>query len=373
VAAAGTAARAQDAAPGITVNGTVEVNYTANFNEPFNGSNTYLFNQKEGQFALNLASLTFAKAATPQSRAGFNIRLVAGEVSRLNFNAGDDNRILEAYGRLLIPLGGKELTFDAGQFVTHVGYETIDIGTNVFFSRNFLFQFPSPFYNAGVRAAYPLSEKLTLTGYIYNRYNGVNDSGNRDPAPGFQLLYNISPTSQLIFNGLGSRENLNYTGAQPGAGFVPDGTPGADNSNVPNNKQQTILDLIYTTQFSPSFKFAFEGLDRFGKDAANNSYNVWGVAGYFMFPFKNGNSANLRAEYLKQDKATSVIGLPATKDFHVGSITASYNLSTGLFPGARTIIEYRYDFAKDPFFAGKGAGELKDTQNSLTIGQVYSF
>jgi len=33
---------------GVTVGGQVEVNYTFNFNEPANNSNTYLYNQREG-------------------------------------------------------------------------------------------------------------------------------------------------------------------------------------------------------------------------------------------------------------------------------------------------------------------------------------
>jgi hypothetical protein len=51
---------------------------------------------------------------------------------------------LKATGRFLVPLSGsRNLKVDAGQFVTHVGYETIEVGTNNFFSRNFLFQFPA--------------------------------------------------------------------------------------------------------------------------------------------------------------------------------------------------------------------------------------
>ena len=123
----------------MTITGTVEANYTANFNKPYNGSNTYLYNTNEGQFSLNLADLRISKAATPTSRYGFMVRPIGGEVARRNFNSADYSggpgvAILEGYGTILVPMGGKDLKVDAGQFVTHVGYETIEIGTNNFFS-----------------------------------------------------------------------------------------------------------------------------------------------------------------------------------------------------------------------------------------------
>ncbi|RYD17409.1 MAG: hypothetical protein EOP88_26740, partial [Verrucomicrobiaceae bacterium] len=58
-------------APGVVVSGVIEANYTVNFNKPYTRSNYgYYFNQKEGQFALNLAEIMISKAATPESRAG---------------------------------------------------------------------------------------------------------------------------------------------------------------------------------------------------------------------------------------------------------------------------------------------------------------
>ncbi len=355
LAAVPSAVQAQETAEdeGIKVNAVIETNYTHNFNRPSTNNNTFLYNNREGQLGLNLAQITLSKAATPTSRAGFTLRLVEGEVRKFSFIPDDDSIILEAYGTFLAPLGDRDLKVDVGQFVTHVGYETIDIGTNNFFSRNFLFQFPSPFYNAGIRAAYPVNDKVTVSGVLYNRYNGRTDDGNRDLAPGFQVVANLSGASSIVFNGLTSRENLG-------------------DSETPNNKQQNVLDLIYTNQFSPRFRFVTEGLYRWGKDADDNSYNLWGLAGYFLFPVReDGSTIGLRAEYLKQSDPTSVLGLPATDGFHIGSVTLTYDLRTGLFPGVRTLFEYRYDFAKDPFFGGRNG--LKDSQSTLTIGQVYSY
>lgn len=357
-------------APGVVVSGVIEANYTFNFNEPLSHQNAlYYFNRREGQFSLNLAEIQIAKAATPESRTGFVIKLVEGEVKRFNFIApdADTNNLLEAYGTMLIPIGGRELKFDAGQFETHVGYETVEIGTNNFFSHNYLFGIPSPFYNAGVRASYPVSSKLTVNGYIYNRYNGRTDDGNRDIAPGFQLVYLPSATSSLVLNGLGSRENLADIGVF--------GTP--PTSTVP--RQQNVLDLIYSNQVNPTTKLAVEGLYRFGKDDADEDYNFFGVAVYGIF-----GPIGLRAEYLADTKGTFILGGSSigagivnptnpNEKSNLGSVTLSYEPKAALFPGARTIIEARYDFASEKYFAKDTAGEFSKNQATLTFGQVYSF
>ena len=389
-------AAAPVAAPPITITGAIEANYTANFNNPFNGSNTYLYNTNANQFALNLADLRIGKTANDTSRVGFFIRLVQGEVARRNFNTGDNNLLLEGYGTFLVPLkGGKDLKVDAGQFVTHVGYETIEVGTNNFFSRNFLFQYPSPFYNGGARASYPVSPKLTVNGYIYNRFNGFYDPGNTDLAPGFQVVYTPSATTSIVLNGLTSRENLNA------ANSVFDGPHTA---TAPDNRRQSIVDLIATSQISPRFKVVAEGLYRFGDysqpvfgdvtaeavtlsslssrqavqiGTRKQSYSVAGGALYGVFTMANGNLLGLRGEYLSQSKADGpIFQYPTSGDKpNLGSVTLSFEPASSLklFPGLRTILEYRLDFAGKDFFPGKDFGTFKKNQSTITIGQVYNF
>ena len=342
--------------PGIVITGVIEANYTFNLNKPVTKENyNYYFNRKEGQFALNLAEVQIAKAATPESRTGFVVKLIEGEVRQYNFIAEDagSTNILEAYGTMLIPLGGKELKFDAGQFETHVGYETLEIGTNNFFSHNYLFSIPSPFYNAGVRASYPVSSKLTENGYIYNRYNGRTDNGNRDIAPGFQLTYALSPASSLVLNGLGSRENLSAPGT------------------AANNKQQSVLDLIYTNQASATTKFVFEGLYRTGKDTANKKYDFYGAALYGIF-----GPVGARVEYLTDSKNTFILGADPNdpnRKVSLSSATLSYEPKAGLFPGARTLLEARYDFSNAKLFAKEDVGDMSKNQFTITLGQVYAF
>jgi len=361
----GTAAFAADApaAPAIAVNATIETNYTANLNKPFNHANyMYAFNSKEGQFALNLAEIKISKPVTDSSRAGFTVKLIEGEMKNSLLSEDGDN-ILEAYGTMLIPAGGKNITFDAGQFETHVGYETMEIGSGNFFSRGYLFSIPEPFYDAGVRAAYPVSSKLTVAGYLYNRYNGRVDNDNTDLAPGFQLAFTPSGTTSIVLNGLTSRENVPLAGAE---GTV--------------NREQSILNLIYSNQISPATKLVLEGVYRFGKDNAatkdGNDYEFYGVSGSGVFSLRGGN-LGIRAEYLVDSKDTYILGADpdgSDKKGNLGSVTLSYEPKMGLFPGVRTLLEYRYDFANVKVFAGEKATDAgKKNESTITLGQVYAF
>lgn len=367
----------------ITITGAIEANYTVNFNQPYNGSNLYIYNTREGQLALNLVDVRLAKPATPTSRLGFFVRPVAGEVARTNFIPDDhatgnsDFTILEAYGTYLVPVRNRDLKVDVGQFVTHVGYETIEVGTNNFFSRNFLFQFPSPFYNAGIRASYPLSARTTVSGFILNRYNGRSDTGNRDLAPGFQVVQTLGGTSTLVINGLYSRENLAANG----------------NFDDSVNRNTGIIDAVYSNQINPRIKIAGEALYRYGKTSNDKNQNLFGGAGYFVYGFTNGNVGAIRAEYLTDTRRPSAYSAGANTVFpvalptpfaggaanqddkpNVGSITASYELKAGIFPGLRTLFEARFDASNYRIFAPKHEGDNgKKSQFTLTAAQIFNF
>jgi hypothetical protein len=91
----------------------------------------------------------------------------------------------------------------------------------------------------------------------------------------------------------------------------------------------------------------------------------------------NGNLLGLRGEYLNQSKADGpIFQYPTSGDKpNLGSVTLSFEPASSLrlFPGLRTILEYRYDFAGRDFFPGKSVDSYKKNQSTFTIGQVYNF
>jgi len=362
--------------PPIVITGSVEANYTLNTNQPESGvNNLYAYNTMDGQFALNLADVRISRAATPDSRVGFFVRTIGGAAGMANFSTNGPS-ILEAYGTMLVPIGKRDIKIDAGQFVTHVGYETIELGSNNFFSRSYIFNIPEPVFHAGVRASIPLSSALTAGIYLYNRYSGTYDVGNRDIAPGFSLAYNPNPKCSVILNGLTSRELILEEG-------------GGDN----DYKQQSILNLIASDQFSKSFKGVVEGVYRFGdythfatvdngEDGTTTvrqkkSYGAYGVAVYGIYSMANSDTIGLRAETFSVDKPdTFLLSYPNSNSKpNIGSVTLSYEPAHLMknFPNLRTIIEYREDFAGKDFFEDKKGSLNKKTQGTITIGQSYSF
>jgi len=59
-------------------------------------------------------------------------------------------------------------TVDAGRFVTPGGFEVYEAKDNWVYSKGLLFTYALPTAHEGVRVAYPLTEQLTLTGYVAN-------------------------------------------------------------------------------------------------------------------------------------------------------------------------------------------------------------
>lgn len=354
------------ATPPVTVTGYVEANYSYNFNEPGNGNTGIFFNDKNAQFALNLADLRVGRAATDTSRVGFQIRAISGEAEKGVFGADAISdggiRILEGYGTILAPWGGKDVKIDVGQFVTHIGYETIEVGSDNFFSKSWVFAIPEPLYHDGVRAAFPLTPKLTGGLYLYNAYNGSYDT-NRDIAPGFSLA--LAPNSNVswILNGLTGREPQGF-----GSRAV----------------QQSILNLIGSDQFTKSFKGVVEGVYRWGdymvsngeSSAMKKSYNSWGVAAYGIFTQKSGDILSLRGDYYTVSKGdTGLLTEADTDKPYIASATLSYEPVTWMkkYPNLRTLLEYREDFAKKDLFIDKSGNGTKKNQGTFTIGEVYSF
>ena len=102
------------------------------------------------------------KAVAKAGDAGFRIDLVAGTFAGLEQSAGlrigDNADLQQAFVSYIAPLGSG-LRFDAGKFVTHMGYELIEgyDGYNDNYSRSLLFNYAIPLTHTGVKASYSLN------------------------------------------------------------------------------------------------------------------------------------------------------------------------------------------------------------------------
>ncbi len=356
LAALSVAALASSAsAQGVQVGGQLEANYSYNFNKPSTRTNTFLFNTMDGAFTNNLGELS-VKRAVSDKEAGYTLRLITGRIQEYFDATYGTGNVLEAYGSTKRDLGGKALTLDFGQFLSHIGLETPDMGSGQFFSKSFNYQFLQPFVHSGVRASFSLGNNMSFMGVLVNRFDGVKDPDNRDLGAGFQLARQ-SDSSSWSLNVLTARENVGTS------------------ANVVT-RDTSVANIVYNNKLSESTSVAVDATVRMGKDIANRTYNVTGFTGYLTKTLGNKNVIGVRAEYLSQDNATTgILPLYATDPTRkptLTSITGSYELK-GAFPGARTLVEFRMDRAGGAIFPGDKATSIKKDQTSLTFAQVFKF
>jgi hypothetical protein len=353
------------------VTGTGDIYYGYNFNKPAITGSTGItgpgyrnFDYKDDTFALGLAEVSVSRATSDTSRFGFTLKLAYGPTVDLLTSAGDtDNKnLLQAYGTYLIPAGKKDITVDAGKFVTHMGNEVIEASGNWNYSRSYLFQYFIPYYHAGVRAAYPISSTVTGTAYVYNGWNNVSYVTNHNKAYGAELVFAPSPSTTWTFNGLTSNEP---------AGSI---TTGGQDSVIAVEQPKTTLEGIWSHALTGALTSVIDLNYDFGKGVIasdtskpNSGWDAYGVAAYLRYVLKNGNAVSLRGEYARDPQGF----LGGIGDVNLKELTATYSVAHSLYKGGELRLEYRYDSASK---AGAFLGTNNAThQNSLTIAEVLTF
>ena len=201
-------------APKFTFSGYIDSYYMLNFNNPTDRSNLGVagneraFDQKSNQFSLGLV----------QTKFGYSTK-TSDVVVDLTFGPNAD---LGQYGNVIGPLGkgttalaikqayfnwkaSDKLTFTAGQFGTHIGYEVIDAPINYNYSLSNLFN-NGPFYHVGLKANYAFSDKFATMVGLVNNVDNLNDNNSSKG-----LIYQVftSPASgwNVYFNGISSNES----------------------------------------------------------------------------------------------------------------------------------------------------------------------
>jgi hypothetical protein len=306
--------------------GFFDFNYFKNLNNPLNGSNTGIsgaaraFDRPENQFQLGLAQTKFTYTRT---KSDVVIDLVFGPHADLG-NYGNyfgplgvgkgttSLAIKQAYFNYKIT---KKLTFTAGQFGTHVGYEVIDAPLNYNYSLSNLFN-NGPFYHIGMKASYAIHPRINLMAGIVNNWDNLYDN-NKFKTAIAQL--NINPTDRIAIY-------LNYIGG--------DETTGAyQNSKDTLHNFKQLLDLVVTAQLTDKFYVglnvvggAASGLGVKPGDTTNKLVNMtrnWGgVAVYTNYQFCKAFGLGIRGDFF--DNTGNVMYIGATD---VRSLTVTGRIS----------------------------------------------
>ncbi len=182
----------------------VDAAYLKDFNHPLND----LFRSRGTTYKLdeplvNMSAAYLRKAATATSRWGMEVTVQAGQDTRVfGFSATAPNLQGSAGLRHLGPTDvsylapiGKGLTIQGGIFASLIGYDGLYAKDNFTYTRPWGADF-TPYLMLGINASYPVTNKLTATGFVVNDYFHLADP-NSVPSFGGQLAYKGSSRLNL--------------------------------------------------------------------------------------------------------------------------------------------------------------------------------
>lgn len=189
----------------------LDVSYVLNFNFPEN----HLWRNRataarHNEFAPNMALAYVRKDATESSRWGMELGVQGGyDSERFAFLQGEREvggadtlrHIHRANVSYLAPVG-KGLTITAGLFNSLIGYESLYAKDNVSYTRSWIAD-NTPYMMFGVNAKYPVTDKLTVAGFIVNGYYHLSHP-NDQPSYGGQWAYKATPQltlTQTVYGG----------------------------------------------------------------------------------------------------------------------------------------------------------------------------
>lgn len=207
---------APPAGPSIKLDGYVEVAYSHNFNEPGNGITNFRgFDNRHDTFMLS--NVVLGGTFDYESLSG-RIALQVGQTPSTYYlgepalpgtgstpTSGADlwKYIQQAYVGWNAPVG-RGLLLQAGIFLSPVGYEGVAVKDNWNWSRSNLF-FGLPFYHTGLKAAYPITDRLTSMVMFSNGWNSVTDSNDWKSITA-QMIYAIPDRVTVSFLYFGGPE-----------------------------------------------------------------------------------------------------------------------------------------------------------------------
>ena len=359
---------------GTTFNFLFDGYYGVNSNNPIGRVNLLrAYDVSSNAVSLNQADIVIENAPDPDNGKRFGARLdlqFGQATATLQGNSVNEPRpdiyrnIFQAYGTYVI---NKRLTVDLGKFASSLGIENNYSQDQLNYSRSFWFNF-LPFYHMGLRAAYKVSDALTVNYWVVNGTNQIEPfNGYKDEFFGLT----IQPKKSVSWN-------VNYYLGQehPDVVFLPNST----NTNLPTeqglpfepiqpapNGKLHIIDSYVTWQASPKLTFALEGdyvIERLWTYSPPSHTD--GGAAYTRYQISPKVAIGGRVEYLS-DRGGLFSG--ATQALKETTLTLEQKIAEGFLVRE----EWRRDFSNHPFFLTDALGVLKKEQNTATIGLVWWF
>jgi hypothetical protein len=327
----------------ITVFGLGDAYVMANANQPPEGDNLLRnFDTHSGELRMNYAEVAFERKTSAQAVVGFRADFGAGPTANMvgSPEPGPDGLqyIQQGYLSVRAPLGSG-LTIDAGKFVTPAGAEVIETQDNWNYSRSLLFSWAIPYYHAGVRASYALSDKVTATGFLLNGWNNVKDN-NGSKSFGTQVLVTASDRVSIAGTWIGGAEQADVEG------------------------WRNMLDAIVNVTVTPRVKLQLNA--DYVRDRALGPGVGWhGVAAALRTELTPKWTLAPRVEWFSDPQGAST---GTAQDVVEGTITVQRAIVAGL--SAR--VEYRVDHSNTDFFPTDD-GPAGRWQQTFGVGLFYGW
>ena len=375
-------AQAQDSTaviPGkFTFSGYMDTYYFGNFNNPQDRLNTGVngaaraFDQRAGQFQLGLVQ---EKATYTSDKVDAVIDLTFGNHADLgnygntvSLNTGAATSTALAIKQAYITLkASPKLSFTAGQFGTHIGYEVIDAPVNYNYSLSNLFN-NGPFYHLGLKAQYAFSDKAYL---MVGLVNNIDRNFDNNHAKGFiaQLFFTpVSGWNVYLNTAISNEANVRMTGAN--AGKDSTGT-------------YSIYDLTTTYQISSKFFLGLNaaiGSQTGGYQQLNPYFTgtyvakatTWGgVAVYGNYAVSDKFGFGARYEVFDNTGGARALTAADGSGVSVNSLTITGNITVA---DGHVLLkpELRMDaYSKTKFIDGDG--KLQKSQTTLGMAAIFKF
>lgn len=352
----------------LSLYGYVEASYTQNLNNPSTGVNSSRsFDGDANSFRPNMAQIVLEKVASSEGavtdRAGFRVKLNAGEDAKFTGGSGDDDfDFQEAYVQYIAPIENG-VTFQAGRMNTLIGYEVIESPLNPNFSRSFLFGMGEPFTVTGFRASYDFNDSVSFAASAINSFTGLQADNNSSKS--IEALLSLAPMDNVGISVFGF--------------WGPEGARGQKDA------ERVQVGGIFDVQVTDQLELVLEGYygnqaNAGGPGTANARWN--GVAGYFIYDFTDQWGLHVRTEVFEDAAAFfSCGGAPGVAgnalvcpDGAIADQTlweTTWTVQYKPVPNLITRAEFRYD-KSDRLTFQDGAG-MGNNQTTLAAEAIFLF
>ncbi|MBL7861084.1 MAG: porin [Cyclobacteriaceae bacterium] len=379
-----------------SVSGYIDTYYFTNFNKPSSRDNMGQsgvgrgFDRRVDQFQIGMVQTVFKYT---NSKSEVVADLAFGPSAQYG-NYGNVPNLSPAYG---YTLGNdvfsavmikqayfkynatEKLSFTAGQFGTHIGYEYIDAPLNFFYSINHTFNSGIPFYHTGIKASYAFSDKVSLMLGAVNGFDYVHDNNRAKGLIG-QLSLLPAEGLSVYFNFISSNEsNADATGSTPDGNFTVYDLNGGYQAT---DKLFIGYWVMYGTQHgtlgSPGTFVPADG----DVDATKSWY---GANLYFTYALSDLFSMGFRGEYFNNDSGARGLRNFDSSGQALGASATTYTL-TGSFTLADGHLLLKPELRADVFNKLSGTGNeqsqqfmdsdglyTKNGQTTLGLAAIYKF